>query len=129
MYPVLDVINTLLETAVFLVILLDIRLYYNREKKQEVRDQQYLELQQKQMVLQQQMVFLLSKQNDVTEELIEEVIEIQPQQVEELDESNTDRNQLDREAGEVRSTNSSPDAPSGSGSVGEREILVGPVVS
>lgn len=116
MYPSLDIINTLLEAAVLAVIILDIRLYYNREKKQEIRDHNQDIRDEKYLKLQEQVVSLLTQQKDATEELIEEVIEIQPM-TEVTDESYPDRDQLDREAGETKSTGSSTDAPTNSGSI------------
>lgn len=121
MYPLLDIINTLLETAVLASILLDIRLYFNREKKQETRDEEYLKLQQ-------QVVLLLTQQKDATEELIEEVIEIQPQEVI-SDEFNSDRDELNREASEVKSSSASTDAFTDPRGFGIREELVSKATS
>lgn len=105
----LDIVNTLLEAAVLIVIILDIRLYYNREKKQEVRDKAADERDIKYLALQEKVIELLGDSQEVLVDSAAELADMRDAIVEgQDDEPNTNREELDREAGEVGPISSSP---------------------
>lgn len=76
-----EIINTLLEAGLFVIVGLDILLYYNREKKQEIRDQNQDRREQQYLELQQQVVKLLNEQVEGIDSAVEELADINDQHV------------------------------------------------